>query len=317
MTTEIKCAKCPTTVQRVFGPDEDTTAPWLCPECDSDEGEVPIEDESEIFGSEEQLREADSFNGEHSNAPYIRYLEAEGLLDDHFPDDPPAPTVMDRPGGWFEEHAGLPTRAEIAFTEKRLRKHGLAGNQLYSQQDIVPVIVPVIEGTELQGGIQQHQFDRGLNGETWHVDARDSLDGDELDYDHEVRTREHERQIPAWALDDRKLRQVVLGMFPRHATNKRQRAMAGRWLRIVYLFFRANWWTKNIAGTTGCTVRAVEGIIRRAREAGGELFGAASSSASPPYEGDWCCSELKKDAGSAAPSYEEEYAWHAPDLKAA
>src|SRR5712691_3947197 len=156
MTTEIKCANCPTTVQRVFGPDDDASAPWLCPECDTDEGDVPIEDESEIFGSEEQLRKADEFNGEPTDIPYIRYLKTEGLLGDNFPDDPqpkPRPVLVDD-GEWFEEHAGLPTRAEIASTEKRLRKHGLAENQLHGQQDIQAVIVPVIEGTELQGGIQ-------------------------------------------------------------------------------------------------------------------------------------------------------------------
>src|SRR5216684_3150699 len=127
MTTQIKCANCPTTVQRVFGPDDDASAPWLCPECDTDEGDVPIEDESEIFGSEEQLRKADEFNGELSDVPYIGFLKEEGLLDDSSLDDKPAKLmIVGKPGGWFtgggDNVAGKPTKAQIAFTEKRLAK---------------------------------------------------------------------------------------------------------------------------------------------------------------------------------------------------
>jgi hypothetical protein len=297
MTTEIKCANCPTVVQRVFGPNDDAAAPWLCPKCDTDEGEVPIEDGRETFGSEEQLREADVFNGEPADIPYIGHLKAEGLLGD-FPDDDPKPKprpVLVDDGEWFEEHAGLPTKAEIAFTEKRLAKHGLSENIIHSQQDIQPVIVPVIEGTEFQGDIQRQQFDREVAGASWMVDARDEVDGDDMSSYHPVRTREHERFVPLWVLDDEKLRQVILKTFPKQATDAQQRESAGRLLRIVYLYFRANQWVKTIAGAVGCSVRAVEGVIRRARKVGAEMFGSgrAGSAVDSLREDYWCCCALK------------------------
>jgi DNA-directed RNA polymerase subunit RPC12/RpoP len=274
MTTEIKCANCPTTVHRVFGPDDDATAPWRCPECDSNEDEIPIEDDS--FGSEKQIREADLFNGEQPDAPYIRFLEQEGLLDDSFLDDPKSepvlvPVLVDD-AVWFEEHAGKPTKAEITFTEKRLAKHGLSENIIHTQQDIQPVIVPVIEGTEFQGGIQRHQFERRMDGESLQAAARHCANPSELGTIHKVRTRKYERQVPLWALDDKKLGAVLRKVFPRLDNDDTQRESAGRWLRIVYLFFRANAWAKAIAISLGCSVRAVESVIRRAREVGMRCF---------------------------------------------
>jgi len=294
MTTEIKCANCLATAQRAFGPAEDATAPWLCPECDANEG-VAVDDGSDVFGSERQLRDADEFNGEESDAPYVRYLKAEGLLGDNFPDDPQpkaGPVLVDD-GQWFEEHAGVPTKTEIAFTEKRLAKYGLSENIVHSQQDIQPVVVPIIEGTEFQGDVQVHQFDRRMDGGSLRAAASHCAHGSELRTIHRVRTRKRERQIPAWALDDKRVRQVILKEFPKLVTNARQRALAGRWARVLYLYFRVCQWDKTIAEVAGCTVRAVEGVIRRAREVGEELFGAARS-ASLFCEGDyWCCSAFK------------------------
>jgi len=294
MTVEIKCANCPTTVQRVYGPDDDATVPWLCPDCDADEGEGPAEDEG--FGSEEQLRKADEFNGEPADIPYIRYLKAEGLLGGSFPDDKPATlVVVDKPAGWFtggdDNVAGRPTKAQIAFTEKQLAKHGLAENQLHGQQDIQAVVEPIIEGSEFQGSIQQHQFDRGLDRRSWHSSARRRANGNELNDHHAVRKRTHQRMIPAWTMRDDQVRKVLGRLFPEH--DKDARESAGRFLRIIYLYFRANQWVRTIAEAVGISVRAVENVVQRARKVGEEVFGSASS-AVDAFRGDyWCCSELK------------------------
>ncbi len=277
MTIEIKCANCLTTVRRACGTDEETTAPWLCPDCDPDEGAVAVEDEG--FGSEKQLREADAFNDESTNIHYIGYLKAKGLLGDHFPDDEPAEKVLDGPGGWFADDSivGKPTRAQRKKTEKRLAKHGLAANQLRSQQDVQAVVKPVLEGSEFQGDIQDHQFDRRLDRKSWHSDARRRAHGSELNGHHALKRREHIRLIPTWTLNDGQVREVLWKVFPKHDTSARQRESAGRWLRIIYLYFRANQWAKTIAEAVGCSVRAVESVICRARKVGAEMFGSASS----------------------------------------
>jgi hypothetical protein len=244
MTIEIKCANCPTTVQRIFGPDDDATAPWLCSECDKDEDEVPVEDEG--LGSEQEQN--------------------------------PELTLVDQ-GNWFEDDsvAGRPTRAQRKKAEQRLAKYGLARHQLRSQQDIQAVVKPIIEGSELQGGIQAHQFDRELSRKSWHGDARCRANGSELNGYHAVQTREHKRLIPVWTLSDDRVREVLHKLFPKHDKDARQRESAGRWLRIIYLYFRVNQWAKTIAEATGISVRAVENVIYRARKVGAEMFGSVSS----------------------------------------
>jgi hypothetical protein len=244
MTIEIKCANCPTTVQRVFGPDEDTTPPWLCPDCDPDENEVPIKDGG--LGSEQEQK--------------------------------PKLTLVDH-GDWFEDDsvAGRPARAQRKKTEQCLAKYGLARHQLRSQQDVQAVVKPIIEGNELQAGIQDHQFDRELSRKSWHSDARRHANGSELNAYHAVQTREHQRLIPAWTLNDDQVRGVLHKLFPRHDRDAGERESAGRWLRIIYLYFRGNQWAKTIAEAMGSSVRAVESVVYRARKVGTEMLGSASN----------------------------------------
>src|SRR6266436_1511266 len=245
MTIQIKCANCPTTTQRVVGGTDEEMATWLCPDCDPDDGSVAVRDED--FGS----------SG----------------------DDKPAKRVPDRPGGWFADDGltSKPTRAQRKQAEQRLAKYGLARHQLRSQQDVQPVVKPILEGSEFHGGIQDYQFDRRLDRKSWHSDARRRANGSELNGHHAVQTREHERLIPAWALNDEQVRKVLCNLFPKHDKDAKQRESAGRWLRIVYLYFRANQWAKDVATAVGCSVRAVENVIYRARKAGAEMFESASS----------------------------------------
>jgi hypothetical protein len=222
-------------------------------------------------------------------------LKAEGLLDERFPDEPAKLVVVDKPGGWFtggdDNIAGKPTKAQIAFIENRLAKHGLAENQ-HGQQDTQAVVEPVLEGSEFQGSIQDHQFDRGMDRKSWHAHARSRSNGNELNDHHAVRKRTHQRLIPAWTMRDDQVREVLDKFFPGHDTDARQREAAGHWLRIVYLYFRANQWVNTIGEAVGSSARAVEGVIRRARKVGEEMFGVAGS-AVDTFRGDWCCSELK------------------------
>ena len=46
------------------------------------------------------------------------------------------------------------------------------------------------------------------------------------------------KSVPDWALDDTKVREIVLRSFPRYATNGRHRKGAARWIRVIHLYFR-------------------------------------------------------------------------------
>jgi len=90
---------------------------------------------------------------------------------------------------------------------------------------------------------------------------------------------------------DDQVREVLGKLFPEH--DKDARESMGRFLRIIYLYFRANQWVRTIAEAVGISVRAVENVVQRARKVGEEMFGSASS-AVDAFGGDyWCCSELK------------------------
>ncbi|MGH7746552.1 MAG: hypothetical protein ACREQ5_17600, partial [Candidatus Dormibacteria bacterium] len=207
---------------------------------------MPDKDEAESAAT--CTCEDDSYLTVPTDAPYIAHLKADGLFDGQFPDEKPAKPKA--------KNVRTDVRTSVQKrwdTEQRLAEHGLALSQLHGQQDIQHVVRPVLEGSELQGGIQDYQFDPELSGHSWHRRARRLVNSPDLNDHHFVRTREHERLIPLWTRSDAKVRQVLERVFPRMATSARQRAAAGRWLWIVYLFFRALEFTENIATDVGCT----------------------------------------------------------------
>lgn len=71
------------------------------------------------------------------------------------------------------------------------------------------------------------------------------------------------RRIPVWALDDRKLREILLRAFPRLSDDPEQRAGASRWARIVNLYFRMGSTTFRVSEELDLTVKAVENILWR------------------------------------------------------
>lgn len=47
------------------------------------------------------------------------------------------------------------------------------------------------------------------------------------------------KRIPVWALDDEKIKQLIQIRFPKAQTNLKQRKLAARIVRIIYLYYRA------------------------------------------------------------------------------
>src|ERR1035437_684698 len=72
---------------------------------------------------------------------------------------------------------------------------------------------------------------------------------------------------PEWAYDDEQVRQLLLKVFPKLATNPRQRARAAKWMIIIQLYFRMGQTSSRIAmglKTTDAAIRYTVCCIRRA-----------------------------------------------------
>jgi hypothetical protein len=103
-------------------------------------------------------------------------------------------------------------------------------------------------------------------------ELRQSFDGSEsfMVRGHGIKTmRRGQRTVPDWAKDKRKLQALLLRSFPKMMTNTRQRAGAGRWARVIYLFYNLNLTSGQIAKELEITVKHVDvllvGIRRVAR----------------------------------------------------
>jgi hypothetical protein len=92
------------------------------------------------------------------------------------------------------------------------------------------------------------------------------------------------KRVPDWALDDKKVEQVLLTVFPKCGTNSRKleeqgatgrhRAGAARWMRIIHLYWRMNLTSGQVAEEMTLTRKAVERLVERIRVVGNGLFTA-------------------------------------------
>ncbi len=82
-----------------------------------------------------------------------------------------------------------------------------------------------------------------------------------------IRTRE--RVIPPWTLNDKEVQKVLLRSFPTLHTSHAAALRAGRWMRIIHLYYRVQMSNSLVAKEMGMTLNAVKmalkGIRRVAR----------------------------------------------------
>jgi hypothetical protein len=71
-----------------------------------------------------------------------------------------------------------------------------------------------------------------------------------------VRTRE--RNIPEWTLSDKEVRTVLLRSFPKLRTNNAQAIRAGRWVRLIHLYYRVQMSNSQVAKEMGMTLNATK-----------------------------------------------------------
>ena len=82
-----------------------------------------------------------------------------------------------------------------------------------------------------------------------------------------MRVRESKKVVPAWANDRRKIQRTILRAFPKMNTDPKERARAGRWARVVYLYYIANLSRRGVAVETGLSAAMVHDILTRVRRA--------------------------------------------------
>lgn len=100
---------------------------------------------------------------------------------------------------------------------------------------------------------------------------RGKVDGSDLFMSaHQIKkVRTREREVPVWVLSDAEVQKVLLRSFPNLNTNLKQRKAAGRWARIIHLYYRMKRPNSQVAKEMGVTVNALKmtlkGIRRVAR----------------------------------------------------
>ena len=83
---------------------------------------------------------------------------------------------------------------------------------------------------------------RGRGNDLDFVKLRSKLDGsDGFMEGHQItKVRAMTREIPEWSLSNAEVQRVLLTAFPNLKTRFRQGKRAGRWARIIYLYYRMN-----------------------------------------------------------------------------
>lgn len=80
---------------------------------------------------------------------------------------------------------------------------------------------------------------------------------------------------PDWALDDNKVKDLLLLCFPKSQTSSSQRKSAGRWALVINYYFKLNYTAPQTAQEMSVKTHIVDSIIARIHKA---LSGLTSNS---------------------------------------
>lgn len=81
--------------------------------------------------------------------------------------------------------------------------------------------------------------------------------------------RTYKRQPQMWSNSQNEIKRILLTAFPRQATNPKQRERAGRWVRIIYLYYRLGYTSAQVAEELNMSkdnVRRMASNINRVRK---------------------------------------------------
>lgn len=77
-----------------------------------------------------------------------------------------------------------------------------------------------------------------------------------------IRSRHDGRKVPAWSTNDEAVRKLLLRSFPKLATNDLQRRRAGRWMRVIQLYFRSKRSRREVAEDMGESENVIRMLVR-------------------------------------------------------
>jgi hypothetical protein len=84
------------------------------------------------------------------------------------------------------------------------------------------------------------------------------------------RNRSHvgpRRKDAAWTLDDDQVKALLQRVFPRLALDERERERAGRWARIIHLYYRLGYSYGDAAAELKIPMHTVRNVLARMRRA--------------------------------------------------
>lgn len=77
--------------------------------------------------------------------------------------------------------------------------------------------------------------------------------------------------LPLWIRDKKAIQELLLKVFPKLRTDPRQQERAGRWARVIQLFFRFPLPARMVAGEMGISEKMVYDIALRIKRAAAGL----------------------------------------------
>lgn len=77
----------------------------------------------------------------------------------------------------------------------------------------------------------------------------------------------YRRASADWSQDDDVVRELLLRVFPKLESNEKQRVRAGRWMRIIHLFYRAGLSYGDVAEEMKSSLSTVRSALQHIRRA--------------------------------------------------
>jgi len=92
---------------------------------------------------------------------------------------------------------------------------------------------------------------------------RNRMDGDDRFFgSHQIKKiRTRERDIPEWTLNDADVRKVLLRAFPGLRKKKSVARSAGRWLRLIHLYYRMQMPNSQVAKEMKESLSAIKSML--------------------------------------------------------
>jgi len=78
-----------------------------------------------------------------------------------------------------------------------------------------------------------------------------------------IRTRE--RVIPAWTLNDKEVQKILSRVFPKLKTHSASKKAAGRWARVIHLYYRMQMANSQVAKEMGMNLNTLKMVLKGIR----------------------------------------------------